>query len=95
MVTKIDVRKKRGSAKDYALTPKERTLLNRQLKDKKDRIIFLLGCYAGLRAEEIGQCRFDWMKWCNFNENKVLAIKVPIEDKDTRRAYKKFTQKKD
>ena len=91
----IDVREKRGSSKDLALTPKERDKLNAELTDKKDRIIFLLGCYGGLRVEEIAQCRFSWLEKTEFNGYKVLKIKIPLEDKDTRRAYKKFTQKKE
>lgn len=103
MAIKIDLRNKKPSAKELALEPKERTKLNKTLLAKKDRIIFLLGCYAGLRAEEISQCRFDWLKWSIINDFKVLAIQIPKEDKSTRKEhykdgskkYAKFKQKKD
>lgn len=95
MTKHIDIRNKRGSAKDLALTPTERELLYKELKNPQDRIIFLLGCYGGLRAEEIGQCRFTWLKKSILNDMEVLEINIPNEDKDTRRAYKTFKQKKE
>jgi len=79
-----------------ALSPlKERNLLKDTLKDTKDRIILLLGCYAGLRSEEIGQCRYDWLEWENYQDIKVLTITIPKECKNSRIPYKKFKQKKE
>ncbi len=103
MTLHIDLTQKRGSAKDLALEPDERDKLYQTLKDKKDRIIFLLGAYAGLRAEEISQCRFTWLEWGYFKDCKVLMISIPLEDKSTRKqTYKdgkrknaKFSQKKE
>jgi integrase len=92
----IDLRTKRGCAKDLALSPiTERDYLYKTLTDTKDRIIFLLGCYAGMRSEEIGQCRFTWLEWEEYGESKILTINIPLEDKNTRLPYKKFKQKKD
>lgn len=92
----IDLTNKRGSAKDLALAPiHERDYLYNILKDTKNRVIFLLGCYAGLRAEEISQCRLSWLEWEEYGENRVLTINIPIEDKHTTKPYKKFKQKKE
>lgn len=91
----IDLTNKRGSAKELALTPGEKKLLLENLKDVQDRIILLLACWAGMRVEEIGQCRSSWIEWSRFGIWKVLKIKIPGEDKDTRRPYKKFKQKKE
>jgi len=99
----IDLTIKRGAAKDLALTPAERTTLNKGLESKTSRIIFLLGCYAGLRAGEISQCNFSWLSWSHIGDQKLLKIQIPLVEKSTRkqyysdgsRKYAKFTQKKD
>jgi integrase len=96
MVISIDLKQKRGSAKDKALIPDERTLLIKSL-DKSDKIIFILGAYAGLRVGEICQTRLEWLSWKEINFNgftKALCIKIPAEDKDIRNAYKIWRNKK-
>ena len=103
MTINIDLTEKRGSAKDLALTPAERSKLLTELNDNKDRVILLLGCYAGLRAEEISEMRYSWLEWANLNEIRVLKIKIPVSDISTRKQhykdgglkYGKFKQKKE
>ena len=94
----IDLTNKRGSAKDLALTIKEKKMLYEVLTDEKDRIILLLGCYAGLRAGEMSQLRYDWFKWTTFKfineELKVLSIVIPGKDRDARNRKKEFKPKK-
>lgn len=83
MTIEINLQQKRGSAKDHALDDKERKILEKKLK-KKDRIIYYLGAYAGMRVTEIEQCRFNWLEWKEFDNKKVLAINIPSKDKDVR-----------
>jgi len=89
----IDVRDKRGSAADKALTPTEKILLQNKLTDSKDRIIFILGAYAGMRATEISQCRLEWLQIEVIKEHKVLFINIPAEFKDTRNLKRKIETK--
>lgn len=89
----IDLREKRGSAKDHALELEERKILESTLT-KKNKIIYILGAYAGLRCEEIAQTRFSWLKWLELENKKVLAINIPAKDRDLRNPLKLFQTKK-
>jgi integrase len=84
----IDIREKRGSGKDKALAPEERLKLLQQLKEDKHRIVLLLGAYAGLRPNEICQCRFSWLEKKVIGEKEVLAINIPEEDRDIKNKLK-------
>lgn len=93
MVKIINLKQEYGKSKDKALPPKERDELHKQLKDTKDKILFILGAYGGLRVGEIAQCRFNWLEWKEFNDEKVLAINIPNEDKDSKNLYKLWRPK--
>lgn len=84
----IDVREKRGCAKDKALSPDERDLLLGTITNDKHRIILLLGAFAGLRPNEICQCRYSWLEKGKFNDVEVLKINIPAEDRDARNPLK-------
>jgi len=88
----IDIRDKRGSAKDHALEVKERKLLEDNLS-KQDKIIYILGSYAGMRVEEIEQMRFSWLEWIQFDDKKILAINIPNKDRNVRNKLKQFKTK--
>ena len=89
----IDVRQKRGSAKELALTPNERNKLYGLLTDPIDRIIFLTGCFAGLRTGEMCQMRFEWLEWYEFEGNRILKIVIPDKCQDARNAHKVWRPK--
>ena len=92
----INLIKKRGSSKDKALTPQERTLLLdtfEKEEDKKNLIILILGAFAGLRVSEIAQVRKEWLKLTKINDKEVLEINVPEKDTDLRNQYKDFKTK--
>jgi integrase len=103
MTLHIDLRKKRGSAKELALTPNEKIKLLSEIKDLRDRVILLLGCYSGLRVSEIAEMRFSWLELTTLNGISVLKIKIPFTDISTRKQkykdggikYGKFKQKKE
>lgn len=82
-----------GASKDKALEPRERELLEKNIKDTKHLIIFFLGCYAGLRVSEMIQCRLAWLEWVHIKEKKVLAINIPESDNDIKNKRKKWTPK--
>ena len=83
----IKARGKYGSAKDKALTPdKRKELLS--LLSGKEKIIFILGAYAGLRVGEIQQARKEWICRKVFNNKEVLAITIPNECRDIKNKYK-------
>lgn len=77
----INLRTPYGSSKDKALEPRERELLFKEVKDRKTRIILILGAYAGLRVGEMRQCRFSWLEFKDINEQEVLCINIPDEDR--------------
>lgn len=76
-----------GSAKDKALNPTDRETLYSKLKHQQDKVIFLLGSYAGLRVGEIEQIRKDWIERKKFNNKEVLAITIPLECRNMRNKY--------
>lgn len=83
-----------GKSKDKALTPKEREVLENNLKDTKHQMILFLGAYAGLRVSEMIQCRQAWLEWVEIeNLGKILAINIPVEDSDVRNKFKRWTPK--
>lgn len=88
----IDLRQKRGSAKDHALEQNDRKILERELT-KENKIIYILGSYAGMRAEEIEQMRFSWLEWVEFEDKKILSINIPSQDRNVRNKLKKFQTK--
>jgi integrase len=73
----IDIRKKKGSSKDKALTPNERDQLRKNLTEDREKVILYLGAFAGLRADEITHCNFSWLERTEYNEKDLLAITVP------------------
>jgi integrase len=96
MVIEINLIKKRGMASEKALTPEEKNKLQQNL-DKKDKIIFILGAYSGLRVGEICQTRLEWLSWKEINfkgYKKALAVTIPAETKDIRNQYKLWRNKK-
>ena len=93
MTIHIDVRNKRGKAKDKALTQAERQSLRDEIKNSNHGIIFVLGAYAGMRSEEIAQCRLSWLEWKTFNNKKCLAINIPARDRDAKNKAKIFQTK--
>lgn len=84
----VDLREKRGCGKDKALSPDERKKLLDNITKDEHRIILILGAYAGLRPNEICQCRFSWLEKGKFNDVEVLKINIPAEDRDARNALK-------
>lgn len=83
-----------GKSKDKALTPKERELLEKKLKDSKHLMILFLGAYAGLRVSEMIQCRKAWLEWVEIEGlGRILAINIPEEDSDVRNKFKRWTPK--
>ena len=88
----IDLRNKRGSAKEHSLVLSERKILEDNLT-KKNKIIYILGTQAMMRAEEIEQTRFSWLEWVKFKENKILAINIPSFDRNARNKLKQFKTK--
>lgn len=101
----IDLTKKRGAAKDKALTPDERDMLlsNKKeitkedgskeilsLLDDKDRIDLILQGLGGLRISESLQTRDTWLSWVTMGDYEVLKIKIPSSDSDTRNLRKKW-----
>jgi len=88
----IDLRQKRGSSKDHSLNMKEREILEKELT-AKNKIIYLLGAYAGLRVTEIEQMRFSWLEWKTINDKKVLAINLPNQDRNILNKLKQFKTK--
>lgn len=88
----IDLRNKRGSAKEHSLNLKERKILEQNLA-KQNKIIYILGAQAGMRAEEIEQTRFNWLEWVEFQNQNVLSINVPNFDRNVRKKIKQFKTK--
>jgi integrase len=88
IVININTRGKYGSAKEKALTPNERVRIYSECKDNKDKIIFILSAYAGLRVGEITQVRTEWLKRDKFGDKEVLSIAIPNECRDLRNKYK-------
>ena len=83
-----------GTSKDKALTPKERELLEKELKDTRHLMILFLGAYAGLRVSEMIQCRQAWLEWVEIEGlGKILAINIPHEASDVRNKFKRWTPK--
>lgn len=86
----IDVRKKRGSAKDYTITKDDFDLLYNKLVKDSHKVILILGARAGLRVQEIIQTRFEWLEWIDTERfGRVICINIPKEDKDifNKRSY--------
>ena len=86
-IIEINTRVKYGSAKDKALTPSKRKEVYKSLDNAKDRTIFILGAYAGLRVGEIQQCRKEWLQRVSINNKEVLAITIPDECRDINNLY--------
>jgi len=68
-----------GSAKDKALTPTQRVSIYKNISDKTNKVIFVLGAYAGMRVGEIEQCRKEWLSREYIAEQEILAITIPNE----------------
>lgn len=89
----INLKKKTGTAKEHSLTIEERKILEKEIKNIKHRVIYYLGCYAGLRVQEISQCRWNWIQIIDNGNNKILEINIPNIDNDSRNAKKQFQTK--
>jgi len=90
----INLKTQRGSSSQKALIPDETDKLLHQLKKDTHRMILILGAFAGLRAEEICQCRFNWLEKTKLNEQESLRINIPAQDRDSRNKLKKWNTKK-
>lgn len=95
MTKYINLKTKRGSARDKALTPTEKRKVENELKHEQTRVAYYLAAYAGLRPGEVCQCRFSWLEFLYINEEEVLAIHIPKEDKDSRNKKKIWRPKRD
>jgi integrase len=92
----IDVRTKRGSSKEKALTSMERSILFSEFEQKNklsDKAILILGALGGLRVTEITQTRREWLNIITIGGNTMLEINIPEKDTDLRNKYKDFTTK--
>ncbi len=76
-----------NSAKDNTITTNEFDELYKVLLKPKHKIILLLGARAGLRVQEINQCRTSWLEIVKINDNDVLAINIPDECRDLKNKY--------
>jgi len=76
-------------SKDYALNKEEREELEKLIKTPKQKIIFYLTAYAGLRRGEVAQCRLEWLSFEKFNfngeEKEYLVINIPYRTTDIRK----------
>jgi len=84
----LNKRGKYGKSKDKALTPAQARDLYKSLSTHKDRVIFILTAYAGLRVGELTQIRKEWLERLNFNDVEVLKINIPDECRDIKNKYK-------
>lgn len=83
---KLNSKKKYGSAKDKALPPRVRDEILKNL-ELRNKVIFILSAYAGLRVGEIEQIRKDWITRQIFNNKEVLSISIPIECRNNNNKY--------
>ncbi len=83
----LNSRGKYGSAKDKALSPNKRKEVLKSLKDDKNKVLFILGAYAGMRVGEIEQCRLNWLERLDIEGKEVLAINIPHECRDINNKY--------
>jgi len=89
----INLINKYGSAKDKALTPTERKKYYKALRDKKDKVIFILTAYGGLRVGELEQVRKEWLKRVTINDTEVLSINIPNKCNDINNLRKHWQPK--
>lgn len=82
-----------GSSKDKALTPSERSELLKHLKTSRDRVLFYVMTYGGLRVGEVEQLRFDWLDKKEVDDKKLYLIHIPDEAKDIRNKYRLWRPK--
>ena len=85
--------KRNIKSKDLVLSPNQRSYLINKLENKKHRIIFILGCYSGLRVSEIIQCRFSWLRFEMINNKRILEINIPKYDRDIKNKNKLWVSK--
>jgi len=90
MVKYINLKKSYGKSKDKALTPDERDKLKNYIKNARDRALFFVMTYGGLRVGEVEQLRFEWLKKKVNEKNKktYLTIHIPEKTKDIRNKKK-------
>jgi len=86
-ILNINARGKYGNSKDKALEPKVREQVLKSLQNNKDRVIFILTAYAGLRVGELQQLRTSWISRSNFGDKEVLCIDIPNECRDINNKY--------
>lgn len=77
-----------GRSKDKALTPSERKKIEQSITDIRDKTLFYLMCYGGLRVNEVEQVRFEWLELREINGKEVLVIKIPNEAKNIKNPRK-------
>jgi len=84
-----------GSSKDKALTPTERGILEKKIDNDRDKVLFLVMVYAGLRVGEVEQLRFEWLKkvYDDKKDRQYLVIHIPNEAKNIRNKYKLWRPK--
>lgn len=96
IVKKSDFVKQVKSSKYYALTKEERLWLeqdilnnNEYVFNQKHIIAFYLMTYAGLRRDEVVQCRKSWLEPSQMDINghvkNILKINIPYKDNDIRK----------
>lgn len=77
---------KYGSAADKALSFEELEYLRYNIQDHRNRVILIGTAFGGMRITELIQCRKAWCRWdtleANGEKKRVLAIDIPIEDKN-------------
>jgi len=88
----INLTTTRGKAKDTALNTKEKEILLNKL-NFKDKIIYILGCEAGLRVTEIAQLRFSWFEKVEINNKIIYSLNIPDQDRDILNKKKLFKTK--
>lgn len=92
MVEKLDNNNKYGSSFEKALSFEELDFLRFNVQKHRDRIILIGTAFAGLRISELIQTRKEWLRWDNLESGgkikRVLAIDIPIEDRNILNKYK-------
>lgn len=81
---KIIIKKKVNHSKNLALKLDEFKSLEKGLIDIRHQVILILGGIAGMRVQEICQCRLTWLRKTELEGKEVLEINIPDEDKDTK-----------
>ena len=85
---KVLPKKGYGKSKDKALPPSLRDKLEQMIIDSREKYLFYLFCYGGLRINEAEQVRFEWLELRDINGAEILVIKIPAEAKNIKNLRK-------